>query len=103
MTILSTTRTPKPSAKRTISRRTTATVVGVLFVVQMITAMFGTSLMQAFVDGGTARAPMTLGVLLMICAGVSVVAIGLLMYPLLKEVDPRLAGWYPLLRMAELT
>ena len=38
-----------------ISRRATATVVGVLFIVQMITAMFGTSLIQAFVDSGTDR------------------------------------------------
>ena len=89
-------RTQKP-----LSRRTTATTVGVLFVVQMITAMFGTSLIQAFVDGDTNRVPVTVGVLLMMCSGLAVVAIGLLMYPVLRDVDPRLATWYPVLRITE--
>jgi hypothetical protein len=84
-----------------MSRRTTATTVGVLFVVQMVAAMFGTSLIQAFVDGDTDRAPVTIGVLLMMCSGLAVVGIGLLMYPVLKDVDPRLAGWYPILRITE--
>ena len=67
----------------------------------MVTAMFGTSLMQAFVDGDPDRVPLTVGVLLMMCAGVAVVGIGLLMYPVLKDVNPRLAGWYPALRIIE--
>jgi hypothetical protein len=101
MTTLSTTRAPLPSTENPISRRTTATTVGVLFVVQMVTAMFGTSLIQAFVDGDTDRVPLTVGVLLMMCAGLAVVAIGLLMYPVLKDVNPRLAKWYPVLRITE--
>ena len=44
---------------------------------------------------------MTLGVLLMMCSGFAVVAIGLLMYPVLKDVNPRLAVWYPILRITE--
>ncbi len=98
MTTLSTKTAP---IFRPISRRTTATTVGVLFVVQMVTAMFGTSLMQAFVDGDTDRASMTVGVLLMMCSGFAVVGIGLLMYPVLKDINPRLAGWYPILRITE--
>ena len=101
MTTLSITRASLPSTESPISRRTIATAVGVLFVVQMITAMFGTSLMQAFVDGDTDRAPLTVGVLLMMCAGLAVVGIGLLMYPVLKAVNPRLAKWYPVLRITE--
>jgi hypothetical protein len=101
MTVLSSTRAPKSSTRIPISRSRTATAVGVLFVVQMVTAMFGTSLMQAFVDGDPDRVPLTVGVLLMMLAGLAVVAIGLLMYPVLKEVDPRLARWYPTLRIAE--
>jgi hypothetical protein len=101
MTILSTTSAPKLSTKSALSRRTTATTVGVLFVVQMVTAMFGTSLIQAFVDGDTDRAPLTVGVLLMMVAGLTVVGIGLLMYPVLKDVNPRLARWYPVLRITE--
>jgi Domain of unknown function (DUF4386) len=101
MTTLTTTRAPLPSTESLISRRATATTVGVLFVVQMVTAMFGTSLMQAFVDGDTDRVPLTVGVLLMMCAGLAVVGIGLLMYPVLKDVNPRLAKWYPVLRITE--
>lgn len=81
--------------------RTTAKAVGGLFVLQMVTAMVGSSLTQAFVDGEAGRTPMVIGVLLMTCSGLAVVAIGLLMYPVLKEVDPRLAGWYPALRITE--
>ena len=103
MTILSTTRAPKLSTKSALPRRTTATTVGVLFVLQMVTAMFGTSLIQAFVDGDTDRTPLTVGVLLMMCSGLAVVAIGLLMYPVLKDVNARLAKWYPVLRIAECT
>jgi hypothetical protein len=44
---------------------------------------------------------MTVGVLLMLGAGLAVVGIGLLMYPVLRQVDPRLAVWYPVLRITE--
>jgi hypothetical protein len=78
-----------------------AVTVGILFVVQMITAMVGTSLIQAFVDGDTDRAPLTAGVLLMMCSGIAVVAIGLLMYQVLTVVNQRLAFWYAALRIIE--
>jgi Domain of unknown function (DUF4386) len=84
-----------------MSRRRVAVTVGILFVAQMVTAMVGTSLIQAFVDGDTTRAPMTVGVLLMVCSGLAVVGIGLLMYPVLKDVNQRLAIWYPILRIGE--
>jgi hypothetical protein len=67
----------------------------------MATAMAGTSLIQAFVDGDSARAPLTAGVLLMMCSGIAVVGIGFLMYPVLKVVNKRLAFWYPVLRTVE--
>ncbi|MEV7098898.1 DUF4386 domain-containing protein [Amycolatopsis sp. NPDC051045] len=86
-----------------MSRRMIAVTVGVLFLVQMVTAIFGTSLIQAFVDGDTNREPMTIGVLLMICSGIAVVGIGLLMYQVLKAVNHRLALWYPVMRVIELT
>lgn len=101
MTTLSTTAASKLGGKRHSSRRRVATAVGILFVVQMVTAMFGTSLIQAFVDGHTDRTPMVLGVLLMACSGFAVVGIGLLMYPVLKDVDQTLAAWYPILRVVE--
>src|SRR4051794_24316718 len=84
-----------------MSRRSVATTVGILFVLQMVTAMFGTSLIQAFADGNTDRAPVTVGVLLMSCSGVAVVCIGFLMYPVLKGVHRTLAAWYPALRIVE--
>jgi hypothetical protein len=86
-----------------MSRRKIAVSVGMLFFVQMITAMFGTSLIQAFVDGDTDRTPVTVGVLLMICSGLAVVGIGVLMYQVLKSVNRRLAFSYPVLRVVEFT
>jgi hypothetical protein len=101
MTTMSTMTVPVSSTKAPMSRRAVARAVGILFVVQMITAMFGTSLIQAFVDGNPEGAPMRIGVALMACSGVAVVAIGLLMYPVLKQVNPTLAIWYPALRVIE--
>jgi hypothetical protein len=86
----------------TMSRRTIAVLVGILFFVQMVTAMFGTSMIQSFVDGDTTARP-TLGVVLMMCSGLAVVGIGLLMYQVLKDVNQRLAFWYPVLRIVEFT
>ena len=86
-----------------MSRRRIAVTVGVLFFVQMATAMVGTSLIQAFVDGDTDRAPLTVGVLLMMCSGLAVVGIGLLMYQVLKGVNQGVAFWYPVLRIIEFT
>ena len=88
---------------RVMSRRMIAVTVGILIFVQMVTAMVGTSLIQAFVDGDTERAPLTVGVLLMMCSGIAVVGIVLLMYQVLKVVNQRLAFWYPVLRIAEFT
>ena len=98
---MNTARTPTSSTSDRLSRRGTATAVGILFVVQMITAMFGTSLIQAFVDGNTDRARMAVGVALMTVSGLAVVGIGLLMYPVLRQVNPTLAVWYPVLRVVE--
>lgn len=82
-----------------MSRRIIAVTVGVLFFVQMATAMVGTFQIDAFVqDGG---APPKLGVLLMTVSGLAVVGIGLLMYQVLKDVNQRLAIWYPVLRVIE--
>ena len=98
---MSITSTPMSSTSDPQSRRRVARAVGVLFVVQMVSAMFGTSLIQAFVDGNPDRALMTVGVALMAVSGLAVVAIGLLMYPVLKQVNPTLAVWYPVLRIVE--
>lgn len=80
-------------------RRMIAVAVGALFFVQMATAMVGTFRIDAFAqDGG---APPRLGVLLMTLSGLAVVGIGLLMYQVLKDVNQRLAIWYPTMRVIE--
>jgi hypothetical protein len=66
----------------------------------MITYMIGVQAIRAFEDGDTA-APPTMGVLLTMVSGLAIVGIGLLMYPVLKQVDRRLAVWYPVLRVVE--
>ena len=48
----------------------------------------GTSMIEAFVEGDTDRASFTLGVLLMMVPGLTVVPIGLLMYPVLGGQPP---------------
>ena len=85
-----------------MSQRKTAVAVGILFFVQMITYMLGDRSIQAFENGET-TAPPTMGVLLTMLSGLAIVGIGLLMYPVLKQVDPRLAVWYPVLRIVEFT
>jgi hypothetical protein len=87
-----------PSSR--LSRRRIAVAVGVLFIAQMVTAIIGTSQIQAFVDGDSDKAPVV-GVLFMMCSGIAVVGIGLLMYQVLKTVNKRLAFWYPVLRVVE--
>jgi len=101
MNTMTTTTPPAPTTREPTSSRKVATSVGLLFIAQMVLAMFGTSLIQAFTDGDAGRAQVTLGVLLMVGAGLAVVAIGVLMYPVLKDVNPGLAVWYPVLRIAE--
>jgi hypothetical protein len=71
-----------------MSQRKTAIAVGILFFVQMITYMIGAQAIQAFEDGDTAASP-TMGVLFTMVSGLSIVGIGLLMYPVLKQVDRR--------------
>src|SRR5690242_6765610 len=85
-----------------MTRRHLATTIGALFVVQMVSAMIGTSLIATFLDGSRGSAP-TAGALFMLISGLSVAAIGLLMYPVLKEVHQRAAILYPALRIIELT
>ncbi|MFB4273392.1 DUF4386 domain-containing protein [Nonomuraea sp. GTA35] len=81
--------------------RTIAVTVGALFIFQMISAMIGTTLTQAFIDGNPDTTALTAGVALMICSGLAVVAIGLLMYRILKTFNQKLALWYPIMRVIE--
>jgi hypothetical protein len=85
------------------SRSSTATAVGILFFTQMATAIAGTSRISAYTESDASRTTLTAGVLFMMCAGLAVVGIGLLMYPVLKSINARLATWYPVLRVVEFT
>ncbi len=86
-----------------MSTRKIAIAIGVLFVVQMITAMIGHSLIQAFVDGNPDTTALTVGVLLMMCSGLAVVGIGFLAYRVLRAFNKKLAVWYPIMRVIEFT
>jgi hypothetical protein len=86
-----------------MSHRRIAVVVGTLFVFQLVTFAIGSSLVQRYLDGDAGKATLTAGVLLEMCAGLAVVAIGILMYQVLKPVDRRLALGYPTMRIVEFT
>jgi hypothetical protein len=83
------------------AHRRIATVVGLLFFFQFITFLVGSSLIQKYLDGEASRGTLTVGVALEMCAGLAVVAIGLLMYRVLKVVDGQLALGYPAMRILE--
>jgi hypothetical protein len=85
-----------------MSRRSTATTVGWLFVVQMLAAAVGYSLAQGYLDGTRSSGALGAGVALMASAGVAVAVIGVLMYPILRPVDQGLAMSYTVLRILEL-
>jgi len=90
-----------PLGTRTMSYRRIAVVVGALFFFQLISFMIGSSLIEQYLDGETSRATLTIGVALEMCAGLAVVAIGLLMYRVLRIADERLALGYPIMRIVE--
>lgn len=78
-----------------------AVTVGILFFFQLITFLIGSSLIETYLAGDSDRASLTIGVLLEMVAGLAVVAIGILMYRVLKTVDRRLALGYPIMRILE--
>lgn len=79
-----------------------AVTVGILFFFQLITFLIGSSMIQTYLDGDAGRATLTMGVFLEMLAGLAVVAIGILMYRVLKVVDRQLALGYPIMRVLEL-
>ena len=73
-----------------MSHRRTAVYVGVLFIAQMLLFIVGSSLVTAYLEGDAGGTALTVGVVLEMGAGVAVVAIGLLMYRVLRLWTP---GW----------
>src|ERR671918_1163895 len=84
-----------------MSHRRIAVIVGALFFFQLITFLIGSSLVERYLDGDAGKATLTIGVLLEMCAGLAVVAIGILMYQILRPVHRQLALAYPTMRILE--
>ena len=84
------------------SARRTAVLVGVLFLTATVTFMMGSGLIRShFVDQNPNRASLIMGVLLEIACGVAVVGIGVLMLPILRMFNKRLALGYVVFRVIE--
>ena len=83
--------------------RGVAVIVGALFMGQIITFAVGSSLIDSYLRGDSAKATLAAGVLLEMCSAVAIVVIGLLMYRVLRRVDPRWALGYPIMRVTEFT
>jgi hypothetical protein len=99
---MTTTRTTAVEAEASTRwNRGIAVAVGILFFFQLITFLIGSSLIETYLAGDAGRATLTMGVLLEMAAGVAVVAIGVLMYRVLKTVDRKLALGYPIMRVLE--
>jgi hypothetical protein len=84
-----------------MATRRVARAIGILFIVQVLTAAIGNSFVQAFIDGDPNRTALTVGVALMMFSGVAIAAIGVLLYQVLKFTNRRLAAWVPILRITE--
>jgi hypothetical protein len=86
------------------STKKIAVIVGLLFLVSTLTFMIGSNLIQSFlIDETQNKSPLILGVILEIICGVAVVGIGVLMFPILKLFNKRLALGYVLFRVIECT
>jgi len=84
--------------------RRIAIIVGLLFLVSTLTFMIGSKLIQSFlIDETQNKSPLILGVILEIICGVAVVGIGVLMFPILKLFNKRLALGYVIFRVIECT
>jgi len=90
--------------EKTKTTRRIAIIVGLLFLVSTLTFMIGSKLIQSFlIDETQNKSPLILGVILEIICGVAVVGIGVLMFPILKLFNKRLAFGYVIFRVIECT
>lgn len=79
-------------------------IVGLLFLVSTLTFMIGSNQIRSFlIDVSQNKSPLFLGVILEIICGVAVVGIGVLMFPILKLFNKRLALGYVIFRIIECT
>ncbi len=86
------------------STKRIAVIVGLLFLVSTLTFMIGSNQIRSFlIDVSQNKSPLFLGVILEIICGVAVVGIGVLMFPILKLFNKRLAFGYVIFRIIECT
>ena len=84
------------------TNRKIAVLVGVLFLTATITYYTGSDLIRSFfIDENPNKTSLVIGVLLEIADGVAVVGIGVLMFPILKMFNKRLALGYVIFRIIE--
>ena len=84
------------------TNRKIAVLVGVLFLTATITYYTGSGLIRSFfIDENPDKTSLVIGVLLEIADGVAVVGIGVLMFPILKMFNKRLALGYVIFRIIE--
>jgi hypothetical protein len=84
------------------STRKIAVFVGVLFLTATVTFATGSGLIRSFfIDENPNKTSLIMGVLLEIACGVAVVGIGVLMFPILKVFNKKLALGYVVFRIIE--
>jgi len=84
--------------------RRIAIIVGLLFLVSTLTFMIGSKLIQSFlIDDTHNKSQLIFGVTLEMLCGFAVVGIGVLMFPILKMFNRRLALGYIIFRVIECT
>ena len=84
------------------TNRKIAVIVGALFLTATITYYTGSGLIRSFfIDENPNKTSLVIGVLLEIADGVAVVGIGVLMFPILKMFNKRLALGYVIFRVIE--
>lgn len=84
------------------STRIIAVLLGVLFLISTITFMIGSGLIRSFfINEIPNKTSLVIGVLLEIACGVAVVGIAVLMFPILKMFNKRLASGYVIFRIIE--
>ena len=89
---------------KTEATRRIAIIVGLLFLVSTLTFMIGSKLIQSFlIDDTHNKSQLILGVTLEMLCGFAVVGIGVLMFPILKMFNRRLALGYIIFRVIECT
>lgn len=92
----------------TISERTTAIIVGALFLIAMVTSLVGAGLIEAALTGpdyladmATNEGSLTAGVVLELINGICVVGIAFMMFPILRRLNEGLALGYAAFRLIE--